>query len=616
MKWVIICCLFLLPGVVKAQDNYEVFRKKMSEIEKREKELRNVIWGKNDYSKHYKDSVWKILDVLVQDKKNFALQSVRENPEDSRFLQVLDIYVRNFLTLDEFETELKRFSEKVQETEDCKEKFEFIGYAREMQPGKPCVDFQVKGHEGESIVLSEVLKKNKVVLIDFWASWCGACRASIPYLKEVYKKYASKGFEILCVSLDGEKEKWDKAYQKEAFPWIDGSNLLGWKDPLVLKYAIRGIPHQVLVAQDGTIIQIGFYRRGALEEELDKYFAQDHSVRFENGTFQEALDKAKQSGKLLFVDCYTSWCGPCKMLAKEVFTNREVAAYFNEHFISFKIDCEKGEGPELQKRFGVSGYPTLLFINGDGEVVNKIVGASKQPVFLENVKKGLDPNTSLYGKEQKYKSGCRDRAFVLDLIESYKDIHEAQKAKQVSLEFLEEQTEETLLTPEGWSVISYYYVSTYGSKWWNFILEHSEEYAALVGKEEVARKIGETMHPYLFAYIYGRRKAESKSEFKTYKKIIDEYQPKQKEVLYAFIELGKSASFGSHDAYFKTVLKVIPAMDRSEHYRFFVNALDFLLNGLKDKQKKQLVELLKYSQEQQTDYFKPLYGKFFEKIEV
>lgn len=159
-------------------------------------------------------------------------------------------------------------------------------------------------------------------------------------------------------------------------------------------------------------------------------------------------------------------------------------------------------------------------------------------------------------------------------------------------------------------------MSTYGSKWWNFILEHSEEYAALVGKEEVARKIGETMHPYLFAYIYGRRKAESKSEFKTYKKIIDEYQPKQKEVLYAFIELGKSASFGSHDAYFKTVLKVIPAMDRSEHYRFFVNALDFLLNGLKDKQKKQLVELLKYSQEQQTDYFKPLYGKFFEKIEV
>ena len=86
-----------------------------------------------------------------------------------------------------------------------------IKYAKEMQPGKPCVEFQVKGHNGETIVLSEVLKKNKVVLIDFWASWCGACRATMPHLKEVYKKYEHKGFEILCVSLDGEKEKWEKA---------------------------------------------------------------------------------------------------------------------------------------------------------------------------------------------------------------------------------------------------------------------------------------------------------------------------------------------------------------------------------------------------------------------
>ena len=73
--------------------------------------------------------------------------------------------------------------------------------------------------------------------------------------------------------------------------------------------------------------------------------AQDRSVAFEELTFQEALAKAKQNNKLLFVDCYTSWCGPCKMLAREVFTNNEVADYFNAHFISLKVDCEKGEGP-------------------------------------------------------------------------------------------------------------------------------------------------------------------------------------------------------------------------------------------------------------------------------
>lgn len=76
--------------------------------------------------------------------------------------------------------------------------------------------------------------------------------------------------------------------------------------------------------------------------------AQDRSIRFEEGSYQEALNKAKKENKLLFVDCYTSWCGPCKMLANEVFTNNEVADYFNANFVSLKVDCEKGEGPALR----------------------------------------------------------------------------------------------------------------------------------------------------------------------------------------------------------------------------------------------------------------------------
>lgn len=343
--------------------------------------------------------------------------------------------------------------------------------------------------------------------------------------------------------------------------------------------------------------------------------AQDRSIQFETASFQEALNKAKEGNRLLFVDCYTSWCGPCKMLAKDVFTNNEVADYFNEHFVSFKVDCEKGEGPELAKRFGVAGYPTLLFIDGKGELVNKIVGASGQPVFLEEVKKGLDSNTSLYGKEKRYEAGERDRIFVLDLIGSYKKINESQKAKKVSLDFLASLDEKEVLTKEIWDVVRYYYVSTYGSAWWNFILQHSDEYIALVGKDAVAAKIGETMHPYLFGFTSGRKKAESKSDFKTYKALIDKYQPRQKDILYEFIKLGKSASFDNFNGYFKTVLKVIPALDKSEHYRFFVNALDSLVPHANTSQKQQLLALLKDSQNQQNDYTRPLYQNFFDKVE-
>lgn len=342
--------------------------------------------------------------------------------------------------------------------------------------------------------------------------------------------------------------------------------------------------------------------------------AQDRSIRFEEGTFQAALEKAKQENKLLFVDCYTSWCGPCKMLARDVFTNNEVADYFNEHFISLKVDCEKGEGPEIKNRFGVSGYPTLLFINGKGEVVNKIVGASRQPHFLENVKKGLDPKNSLYAKEQKYESGYRDQAFLVDLIANYKGINEQKKATEVSKELLKSVKGDQLLTKEMWDVVSYYFISPYGSEWWNFILEHAADYEKLVGKDAVAKKIGETMHPYVFGYACASRKMEDKKGFEPMKAIVEKFQPAYKETLNYFIELGESASFDSHNGYFKTVLKVVPKMDLMEHYRFFSNAMKNLVVDLTPKQKQELKKLLEESAAQQNDYIRPEYQKFFDML--
>lgn len=343
-------------------------------------------------------------------------------------------------------------------------------------------------------------------------------------------------------------------------------------------------------------------------------FAQDRSIQFETTSFKMALDKARENDKLLFVDCYTSWCGPCKMLAKDVFTNNEVADYFNKNFVAFKVDCEKGEGPGIAKQYGVSGYPTLLFLDTDGNLVNKIVGATAPAAFLEKVKKGLDPETSLYGKEKRYKAGERDRAFVLDLIESYKAIREIQKARQVSLELLPTLSEQELLTKEMWNVVRYYYVSTYGSEWWNFILKHKNDYIAVVGEKALRDKVGETLHPYLFSYSYGRKKAGNRKDFETYKALVDEYQPRQKGILYSFIKLGESASFDNFNGYFKSLLKVVPEMDLSEHYRFFVNALDFLVKNVDTKQKQQLLALLKDSEAKQSDYFKPLYQKFYDKL--
>ena len=88
-------------------------------------------------------------------------------------------------------------------------------------------------------------------------------------------------------------------------------------------------------------------------------------INFEKGSWSEALAKAKKEDKIVFVDCYTTWCGPCKWMDKNVFTDGAVAEFYNEHFVNVKLDMERGEGLDIATIYDVRAYPTLLFINGE-----------------------------------------------------------------------------------------------------------------------------------------------------------------------------------------------------------------------------------------------------------
>jgi thiol-disulfide isomerase/thioredoxin len=106
------------------------------------------------------------------------------------------------------------------------------------------------------------------VLIDFWASWCGPCREENPNVLKAYRQYHSKGFTILGVSLDDNKEKWLEAVRKDGLPWTQVSDLRGWKNAVAVLYGVQGIPMNYLVDKDGKIMAKGL--RG---EDLDKTLA-------------------------------------------------------------------------------------------------------------------------------------------------------------------------------------------------------------------------------------------------------------------------------------------------------------------------------------------------------
>jgi thiol:disulfide interchange protein len=113
-------------------------------------------------------------------------------------------------------------------------------------------------------------------------------------------------------------------------------------------------------------------------------------INFFHGTWAEALVKAKKENKLIFLDSYASWCGPCKMMARNTFTDAEVGTFFNKNFINVKMDMEKNaDGPRLSRKFGLTAYPSLYFINASETVSHQSLGYQKPNQLIEIGKTAL-----------------------------------------------------------------------------------------------------------------------------------------------------------------------------------------------------------------------------------
>lgn len=179
---------------------------------------------------------------------------------------------------------------------------------------------------------------------------------------------------------------------------------------------------------------------------------QGQGIVFETGSWNDVLSKATKENKPIFVDCYTTWCGPCKWLSANVFVNPSVGGFYNANFVNYKLDMEKGEGKDFRTKYQIAAYPTLMYINGKGEVVHRAVGAMDTTAFIRLGETALDTSRNFGSFLLKYNAGNREPSFLAAFAQN---AYNANYPFNID-EYFKTQSDEQLTSEQNFALIEMY----------------------------------------------------------------------------------------------------------------------------------------------------------------
>ncbi len=227
-------------------------------------------------------------------------------------------------------------------------------------------------------------------------------------------------------------------------------------------------------------------------------FAQSDGILFNHSDWNSLLQEAGKENKLIFLDAYAEWCGPCKWMAANVFTDPEVGAYMNEHFINAKIDMEKGEGPDLQEKYMVKAYPTYIFVNSKGELVHRFCGSMPKEKFLAKVRNALTEDSTYAFITEKFEKSPKDDPrevlqYVKTLDESCIPTDEALQTVYASID----ASPENLVR---WSDLIRDYPPVYGSELFAVMLKEQSTLDEENG-EKIQTGISQALRKYMFGKL-------------------------------------------------------------------------------------------------------------------
>jgi thiol-disulfide isomerase/thioredoxin len=211
-------------------------------------------------------------------------------------------------------------------------------------------------------------------------------------------------------------------------------------------------------------------------------------IVFTEGSWSETLHKAQVEKKPIFIDAYTVWCGPCKKLAKEVFTQDSVGEYFNKNFISYRMDMEKGEGVEFAKKYDVTAFPTLLYFNDKGVLMNKSVGFKEADELLTASREALNPKNQIGSIKKEYEESDQSLKRLIIYCNKLKEADNYKMAREIAVSRLQKLKKKEKYSHEEWVLISNY-LWDYSSPIFKKFVANKAGYLKVVDSMEINKYI-------------------------------------------------------------------------------------------------------------------------------
>jgi thioredoxin-related protein len=282
---------------------------------------------------------------------------------------------------------------------------------------------------------------------------------------------------------------------------------------------------------------------------LASIYGQDE-ISFIHDEYQKALTDAAKSNKIIMIDAFTTWCGPCKMMSNGTFKEKSTADFYNQNFINLKLDMEKGTNPALGIKFNVRAYPTIIFINSKENIIYKHEGYLDGAAFLELGNEVLSGKKDIPKLLEAYKKGNKSPEKTYELAKAKASIMDAD-ASEYAYKYLKTQKDWTSQINQELIILT---CGDVQSKMFEYVISNQEKLKKAYGEGPINRLIESSVSKYV--------NANPPPKIKNVEKVFQLVYPKEYKQTTGKYQMGITRSKGDKEGYAKAAVDYFKKFDK------------------------------------------------------